>query len=130
MRRSLVSPRKLRDQTRERAAADREREVAEEDRRQAHAMLERGREAMALQAADLSGRLADAERVVGATDRLVLSLTETNADLRRRLDEAVEALAGARREAAVAEARTAVAEARLTVLESNALVAVAGAVTG
>lgn len=107
----------LRDQTKERAATDRAREVAEEDRRQAHATLERSREAMARQTADLSTRLADAERAVGATDRLVQSMTETNADLRRRLDEAVEALAEARRDASLAESRWAVAESRLELLQ-------------
>jgi chromosome segregation ATPase len=119
----------LRDQTRERVAADRAREVAEEDRRQAHAMLERGRETMARQTADLSTRLADAERVVGATERLVQTLTETNADLRRRLDEAVEALAGARRDTAVAESKAAASEARLLLLDKNAATVVSATIS-
>jgi hypothetical protein len=69
--------------------------------------------------AELSNRLADAERVVGATDRLVLSMTETNADLRWRLGEAVEALAEARREGSLAESKWAVAEARLGLLQAT-----------
>ena len=109
----------VRDQTRERAAAERAREVAEEDRRLAHATLERGREAMERHTADLSGRLADAERAAGAADRQLQMMTDVVADLRRRLDGAVDAVAGARREAAIAEARAAVAEARLTLLQES-----------
>lgn len=107
----------LRDQTRERAAAERARESAEDDRRHAHATLERGREAMERQTADLSGRLADAERVAGATDCQIQMMTDVVADLRRRLDGAVDAVAGGRRDAAMAESRAAAAEARLALLQ-------------
>lgn len=109
----------LRDQTRERAAAERARDTAEEDRRLANATLERSRETMERQAADLSARLANAERGAGASDRELQLMADVVTDLRRRLDGAVEAVGGARREAAAAESRAAAAEARLELLKES-----------
>lgn len=107
----------LRDQTRERAAAERTRERAEDDRRQALAAMNAGREMTEKQIADLTARLAHAERAAGATDRHVQTMTEVIGDLRQRLDDAVDAVAGARRDAAAAESRAAADEARVALLQ-------------
>jgi chromosome segregation ATPase len=107
----------LRDQTRERAAAERARELAEEDRRQALATMNGGREATEKQIADLTSRLADAQRAAGATEAHVQTMTEVIADMRRRLDEAVTSAEAARQESSTSNAKAAAAEARVALLQ-------------
>jgi predicted nucleic acid-binding Zn-ribbon protein len=109
----------LRDQTRERAAAERARELAEADRRQALAAMNGGREATQKLIGDLTSRLGDAQRAAGATERHVQTMTEVIADMRRRLDDAVGAAAKARQESSASEARASAAEARVALLQQS-----------
>lgn len=109
----------LRDQTRERAASEKARELAEEDRRQALAALNGGRDATEKQIADLTSRLSDAQLAAGATERHVQTMAEVIEDLRGRLDEAVEATAVARRESSASQAKAAAADARVALLQES-----------
>lgn len=109
----------LRDQTRERLAAEAARDVAVEDGRRTLATMQQERDAMRQSTATLAARLADAERVAGAAERQVHTMAETIADLRRRLDEASIAVGEARRDASVAESRAAAADARFAQLQET-----------